>query len=172
MKIYLGCCLMAYFIFACCFDNISGYCDTSVDNKATKWIAPRKNINENIADWKSIEIPKSISVRQVIQSIPNGWNTAYEARAHVLSAITFYDSRPEDRSSLVYAGESRSKNALTLTWRFTPSTDNGIWIQCKYSSTTATLTKQLPIHISSCKVTYDPSIRIDGFPEIKSISCM
>jgi hypothetical protein len=171
MNIFIRCCFVTYCTFACCFDSMNAFCCTLLEKETINFIALQRKTSGNNADWNSVEVPKSISVRQVIQSIPDGWNAAYEARAHVLSAITFYDGPPENRVSLVYADESRSKNSLTLTWRFSPSTDDGIWIEGKYAATAATLTKQMPIHISSCKVTYDPGIRIDGFLEIKSIYC-
>jgi hypothetical protein len=166
-----GCFYIFYGISACCLYSCNGYCSTLLENATRNLIVLRRDFAKNAADFSYLEVPKSISVRQDIQGIPDGWNSTYESRAHVLSAIIFYDGLPEDKASLVYSGESRSKNSLTLTWRFTPSTDNGVWIECKYAATTATLTKQLPIRISSCKITYDPSIRIDGLPEIKSISC-
>jgi len=72
-------------------------------------------------------------------------------------------------ASLVPDEDTRLGKNRTAKWLLQP--DRPYWFACYYSGTSLALSRSLPAALKECDVTYDPSIEIDGMPEIKSIAC-
>jgi hypothetical protein len=121
------------------------------------------------APWKPFAVPPSIAVQQNLQATPEGWSAGLLDRPHVLACITFYDGRPEAMASLVYDQESGAGPKRTFTWRFQPTTPDGIWIECRYAGTRVVLRKRLPEGVRECAVTTNRVVTVDGCEEIERI---
>jgi len=116
--------------------------------------------------------PKSISVKETIEKVPDGWTAGQDkAPKNLLAGITFYDGPPEQEASLVYDSWTKRNGLAYGVWHFTPNASPGVWLSCRYSATSVVLNKKLPAGISECTVTYDPKVTIDGYPEIQKIAC-
>lgn len=116
--------------------------------------------------------PKSISVKQIINNLPQGWKVTYGNENFNLARITFFDGPPEDNASLVYDHISESGDEIQAEWHFKKSNpDRSIWITCNYESTNVVLSKLLPPSVKECKVTYYKDIFTSGSNVIKETKC-
>src|SRR5215471_2213999 len=108
--------------------------------------------------------PASITVKQTIEKVPEGWTAGEDKTPHILAGITFYDGPPEQEASLVYDSWSKRNGLAYGVWHFTPNSPTGTWLSCRYSSTSVILSKRLPAATSECTVTYNPKETVDGLP--------
>jgi len=125
----------------------------------------------SLASADEVRCPSTVGVDQKARSAPDGWSVSYDPSSHPFASVTFYDGRPEESMSLVHDSESKTTTQSAAVWRFLPSTDRRIWIACRYSGTSATLSKALPIDTKTCTVTYSLRETIGGFPAVKKIDC-
>jgi hypothetical protein len=100
-----------------------------------------------------------------------GWKVFFDTTPHRLSRVTFFDGPVEDSASLVPDEDTRLGKTRTAKWLFQPKPERPYWLACYYSRTSLALSRALPEGLKECDVTYNPSVEIDGMPEIKSISC-
>lgn len=100
-----------------------------------------------------------------------GWKEFVDTAPHRLSRVTFFDGPVEDSASLVPDEDTRLGKTRTAKWLLQPKPDRPYWFACYYSGTSLALSRALPAGLKECDVTYNPSIEIDGMPEIKSIAC-
>jgi hypothetical protein len=121
--------------------------------------------------WRRLDLPAAIDVREDARSSPDGWRVAVGNRQHVLASITFFDGRPEDMASLVFDREVKRKDKVTRTWQFDAGWKEGVWMQLGYASTAIMLERQLPKGSAECRVEFDHSITVAGFEQIKSLEC-
>lgn len=122
-------------------------------------------------EWKDFALPPAVETRQEISSVPAGWTALNEAVPNHVAGITVFDGRPEQRASLVPGKEERQKarNRLVLTWRLTPSSDEGTWVSFSYTSTSVVLARPLPKGTTGLRVTYDTAVTVCGLHEIVRI---
>ena len=115
--------------------------------------------------------PKSISVTQTADKVPDGWTAGQDKSPIQLSALTFYDGPPDQEASLAYDSWTKRSGLAYAVWHFTPNSGSGTWLSCHFAGTNVVLSKKLPASTSECTVTYDPKVTIAGNPEIKKIVC-
>jgi hypothetical protein len=115
--------------------------------------------------------PPSVSVKQAVDAVPDGWFAGQDKSPLQLSALTFFDGPPVEEASLAYDSWTKHNGLAHGVWHFTPNTMRGTWLSCHYSGTNVVLNKKLPPSTSECTVTYDPKVTIAGNPEIKKIDC-
>jgi hypothetical protein len=116
--------------------------------------------------------PQTISVDQKIDKVPGGWAASPDRSATtMLAGVTFFSGPPAQNASLKYDRWTERNGLAYALWRFQPKSSDGIWLSCRYSSTSMVLTKQLPAGTSECTVIYDPKVQISGLPEIRKITC-
>jgi hypothetical protein len=114
--------------------------------------------------------PESISVKQTIEKVPEGWTARQGDSPTILEGVTFFSGPPEEQASLVYDKWTRRNGLAYADWHFAKAT-TPIWLACRYASTSIFLARQLPAETSSCTVTYDPNVQVAGSPSIKKIAC-
>jgi hypothetical protein len=114
--------------------------------------------------------PKSISVVQTSENVPQGWTARLDDSPSTLAGITFYSGPPEEEASLAYDQWTKRNGLAYGVWRF-PKSSHRIWLSCHYSFTRIVLGKQLPVETSECTVIYDPKVSVSGLPEIQKITC-
>jgi hypothetical protein len=120
-------------------------------------------------EWKPLNVPQEITTKQEIVTTPEGWVAAKDTLPNRLSTVTIFDGPPEDKASLVYNDEKKSKNKTIASWKFSGATDEHIWITCAYSETNIIIKKQLPVGIKELRVFYDDELKTDGFSTIEKI---
>lgn len=97
-----------------------------------------------------IGCPATIQTEQKA-SAPAPWAVSYGALPIALAQVTIFEGPPSEQASLVYDKEKKLPKEIVLTWNLGPST-RGYWLQCAYSSTTATISRRLPDSVKHCEV--------------------
>ena len=115
--------------------------------------------------------PATVTVSQQLSTPVAGWKAGTDDLPHRLSSITFFDGPPEENASLVNDSTIRGAGKEIALWRFGTGGSRTIWMTCGYSGTSITLSKSLPVGISSCSVTYNPRQQVAGLPLIEQINC-
>lgn len=111
------------------------------------------------------QCPSTVSVSQSATDVPADWQARQQIHVHRLAAVGFYDGNPEEGAALT-PRDAGSR----ATWRFRP--DAKIWMECSYALTSISLVRRLPKGVSVCVAEYNESVRISGYPELKSVKCM
>jgi len=119
---------------------------------------------------QELSCPESISVKQNIEKIPEGWSARPGDSPNLLEGVTFFSGPPEEQASLAYDNWTRRKGLAYAGWHF-PKSMPRIWLSCRYSSTSLVLARQLAAETSQCTVTYDPTVQVAGSPSIRKIDC-
>lgn len=135
---------------------------------AAQWSSPAV---AQASQWRRIELPPAVAVREEIRATPEGWQAAEDNRQRILASATFFDGRPQDMASLVYDREVKRKEKVTRIWRFDAGWKNGVWLQLGYAGTAVVLARQLPHGTTACRVEYDRSVTVEGYEQIQSIEC-
>ena len=117
---------------------------------------------------EEIECPRTVQVRQIATEVPSGFTPAVSAIAPRLSAVTFFDGKPEEEASLVYDRMTPARNGTRAYWHFQPNSH--IWLSCSYSGTSIVLSRPLP-NVNQCMVIYKKDSTVAGLPEIDRIFC-
>jgi hypothetical protein len=115
--------------------------------------------------------PETISVKQTIEKVPQGWTAGQAEDGSTLAGITFFSGPPEERASLVYDKWTKRNGLAYGVWHFQPDPAHRIWVSCRYSGTRVVLAKPLPADTTECTVTYDQNVQVAGEPRIRKISC-
>lgn len=123
------------------------------------------------SQWRQLELPAAVEVREDLRGAPDGWRSSVDDRPHILASITFFDGRPEDKASLVYDAEVKRKGTVVRSWRFYSDWKNGAWVQLGYAGTAVMLAKQLPKDTVECRVEFDRNVSVDGYERIRSVEC-
>ena len=100
-----------------------------------------------------------------------GWTAVVAARRHELANVTVYDGPVEENASLVPDGERKAGRKVEERWKLNPATARGYWLQCHYAATALTLVRALPKGATSCTVTADPAMTLEGRAVIESVIC-
>ena len=120
---------------------------------------------------QEILCPESISVRQTIEKVPEGWTAGQDEVPSTLVGITFFSGPPAERAPLVYDKWTKRNGMAYAVWHFPGKLSSRIWLSCRYSLTRVVLVKQLSVGTSECAVTYDPKELVAGEPKIREITC-
>jgi hypothetical protein len=119
-----------------------------------------------------VQCPKSVSVADPqLTQVMTGWEVFFDPVPHSLSRVTFFEGPVAENSSLAPDSESRSGKSRTAKWLFRTRPERPYWLACYYSATSLALSRALPAGVKGCTIAYNPSVEIDGMPEIESFSC-
>ena len=117
------------------------------------------------AGFESCPSQVEVQPQRIAKTVP-GWSVIASEAPHQLTSITFYDGEPKEKASLAPDETGRQRQVWTLAAQTRP-----YWLSCHYSGTNVVLARPLPPTVKRCEVTYQPSVTIEGMPEIKEISC-
>jgi hypothetical protein len=101
------------------------------------------------------DCPSSLVVGDLREAPPLGWE---RLGAHVESSerrslrrVTFSDGHPREKAFLrPYSSRLEANGDRTDVYRFSPVSNDGIWIVCQYEHTHQTLSR--PLTASTCEV--------------------
>jgi len=113
--------------------------------------------------------PRTIAVTQTPGPAPTGFEAVKSDQPVTLAALTIFDGPPKDLGSL--EPDNGDSGQSFSVWTLSVDRKRGLWVSCIYSSTTIVLQHRLPDTIKSCRVTYDQNSHLDGYDEIKTMSC-
>jgi hypothetical protein len=124
----------------------------------------------SLAAAAGIGCPATIQTEQK-GSAPAPWAVSYGALPIALAQVTIFEGPPSEQASLVYDIEKKLPKEIVLTWNLGPST-HGYWLQCAYSSTTATISRRLPESVKHCEVRLArDSTFVNGQPVVNKAEC-
>jgi hypothetical protein len=117
-----------------------------------------------------ITCPATIQTEQKATA-PAPWTVGYGALPIALAQVTIFEGPPAEEGSLVYDTEKKLPKEIVLTWNLGPS-KRGYWLQCAYSSTTATISRRLPDSVKRCeeRLARDSQF-VNGQPVVNKIEC-
>ena len=113
--------------------------------------------------------PRTIAVTQTAMQTPAGFEAVKSDQPVTLAALTIFDGPPKDLASL--EPDNGDSGQSFSVWTLSADKQRGLWVSCIYSGTTIVLQRRLPDTTTSCRVTYDQNSHIDGYDEIKTMSC-
>ena len=101
------------------------------------------------------DCPSSLVVGDLREAPPSGWERlgAHEesSEPRSLRRVTFSDGHPREKALLrPYSTRSEANGDRTDVYRFSPVSDDGIWIVCQYEHTRQMLFR--PLTASTCEV--------------------
>lgn len=101
-----------------------------------------------------IRCPATITVTQSAVDPPDGWIAVEDPSAARWTSVAFSDGKPDEQVFPAPTETPKQETTLSNVWRFTETTDRGIWLSCRYSGTRVTLSRRLE-NVKQCRVTYD-----------------
>jgi hypothetical protein len=114
-------------------------------------------------------LPDPVTVKQEIASIPAGWQPGLDSGIHRLTRITVYAGKPSIKASLVPDNEGQPGEDTCAIWTFGPKGRDTVWMECAFSGTAITLSKEMPLACREIRVYYSNQIRIDGYQKIRKV---
>jgi hypothetical protein len=118
-----------------------------------------------------IGCPMKIEVSQSLAAAQEGWTDGREKLPTELAGISVFDGPPEQLADLVPDDGADSGDSRSDVWNL-PTNERGYWLTCRYSSTTVTLTRQLPATVTRCEAVYEKQQSfIGGAPVVRSVAC-
>jgi hypothetical protein len=112
-------------------------------------------------DLKRAELAKEVA----------GWRPVLETGRHEVTNVTVYDGPIEEKASLVPDGERKAGKRVQEFWKLDAKNPRGYWLQCHYAATTMSLVKAVPKGATSCTVTVDPGVKLEGMAVIETVVC-
>ena len=113
--------------------------------------------------------PRTIAVTQTPGAPPAGFEAVVSDRPVRLAGLTIFDGPPKELGSL--EPDNGDSGQPFSVWTLSVDKKRGLWVSCVYSGTTIVLQHRLPDTITSCRVTYDQNSHLDGYDEIKTMTC-
>jgi hypothetical protein len=114
-----------------------------------------------------LSCPANVDAAAAVHNPPDGWQTLSPATAksYPLAGASFANGHPQQQAFLKpYSSElirrpssGAPSGTRRMTYRFSGTYDDGIWLLCTYLNTPATLFQRLPKAPTACEVTYPPS---------------
>lgn len=98
--------------------------------------------------------PSVLDVEQTITSTHSGWSLLGTNGRHRFIGVEFSEGPPDQKAILAPSTESYEQSKMISIWIFPPS-NQGYWVSCMYSNTSAVVTQRLEDGISLCEVEYD-----------------
>jgi hypothetical protein len=118
-----------------------------------------------------VSCPMEIDVEEKIAAPQAGWTEGLSGLPTELAGISVFDGPPEEVAQLVPDDGADAADTRSDIWNL-PKNDRGYWLTCRYSSTTVTLTRQLPATVTRCEVAYEKEIHfIGGDTVVRSVAC-
>ena len=124
------------------------------------------------APAQEVRCPASIQPKtsELAQQVP-GWKPVLEPGHHEVTNVTVYDGPIEEKASLVPDGDRKVGKKVQEFWKLDPKNPRGYWLQCHYASTPLTLVRAIPKGATSCVVTADPGLKLEGMAVVESAIC-
>lgn len=106
-----------------------------------------------------VPCPESIVVSQQLAQPVETWEgmDARRDQRHRLRAAAFYDGHPGQMAQLREARFKRANGSGgvdILTFKFSASYPDGIWLACLYEDTSVIVARKLPQDSIACEITY------------------
>jgi hypothetical protein len=118
-----------------------------------------------------VSCPMKIEVEEKLAAPQSGWTEGQSGLPTELAGISVFDGPPEELAELVPDDGTDAADARTDIWNL-PKSDRSYWLICRYSSTTVTLTRQLPASVTRCQAVYEKEIHFaGGDPLVRSTAC-
>jgi hypothetical protein len=118
-----------------------------------------------------VSCPMKIDVDEKLTVPQPGWTEGLSGLPTELAGISVFDGPPEELADLVPDDGVDAADARSDIWNL-PKNDRGYWLTCRYSSTTVTLTRQLPATVTRCEAVYEKEIHfVGGDPVVRSVAC-
>lgn len=118
-----------------------------------------------------VSCPMKIEVEEKIAVPQPGWTEGLSGLPTELAGISVFDGPPEELAELVPDDGADAADTRSDIWNL-PKNDRGYWLTCRYSSTTVTLTRQLPPSVTRCEAVYEKEIHfVGGDPVARSVAC-
>jgi hypothetical protein len=115
--------------------------------------------------------PMKIEVSQSLAAPQDGWTGGQDKLPTELAGISVFDGPPEQLADLVPDDGTETGDSRSDVWNL-PKNERGYWLTCRYSSTTVTLTRQLPATVTRCEAVYEKQQSfIGGAPVVRSVAC-
>jgi hypothetical protein len=115
--------------------------------------------------------PMKVEVSQSLAVSQEGWTSGQDKLPTELAGISVFDGPPEQLADLVPDDGAESGDSRSDVWNL-PTNERGYWLTCGYSSTTVTLTRQLPATVTRCEAVYEKQLSfIGGAPVVRSVAC-
>jgi hypothetical protein len=115
--------------------------------------------------------PMKIEVSQSLAAAQEGWTGGQDKLPTELTGISVFDGPPEQLADLVPDDGADTGDSRSDIWNL-PKNERGYWLTCRYSSTTVTLTRQLPATVTRCEAVYEKQLSfIGGAPVVRSVAC-
>jgi hypothetical protein len=118
-----------------------------------------------------VSCPMKIDVEEKIAAPQPGWTEGLSGLPTELAGISVFDGPPEELADLVPDDGVDAADARSDIWNL-PKNDRGYWLTCRYSSTTVTLTRQLPATVTRCEAVYEKELHfVGGDSVVRSVAC-
>jgi hypothetical protein len=118
-----------------------------------------------------VSCPMKVDVEEKLAAPQAGWTEGLSGLPTELAGISVFDGPPEDLAELVPDDGTDAADARSDIWNL-PRNDRGYWLTCRYSSTTVTLTRQLPPTVTRCEAVYEKEIHfVGGDSVVRSVAC-
>jgi hypothetical protein len=118
-----------------------------------------------------VSCPMKADVEEKLAAPQAGWTEGQSGLPTELAGISVFDGPPEELADLVPDDGVDAADAHSDIWNL-PKNERGYWLTCRYSSTTVTLTRQLPATVTRCEVVYEKEIQfIGGDTVVRSVAC-
>jgi hypothetical protein len=115
--------------------------------------------------------PMKVEVSQSLAAPQEGWTGGQDKLPTELAGISVFDGPPEQLADLVPDDGTDTADTRSDIWTLAKN-ERGYWLTCRYSSTTVTLTRQLPATVTRCEAVYEKQQSfIGGAPVVRSVTC-
>jgi len=115
--------------------------------------------------------PMKIEVSQSLATPQAGWTDGQDKLPTKLAGISVFDGPPEQLAEPVPDDGAETRDSRSDIWTLAKN-ERGYWLTCRYSSTTVTLTRQLPATVTRCETVYEKQLSfIGGAAVVRSVAC-
>jgi len=115
--------------------------------------------------------PMKIGTLQGLTAGAAGWTVGVDNLPTELAGMSIFDGPPDQQADLVPDDGAETGDTRSDIWTL-PKNERGYWATCRYSSTTVTLTRQLPATVTRCEAVYEKQQSfIGGAPVVRSAVC-
>ncbi|MGH6887551.1 MAG: STY0301 family protein [Geminicoccales bacterium] len=118
-----------------------------------------------------VSCPMKIDVEQRLTAPQPGWTEGLSGLPTELAGVSVFDGPPEELAGLIPDAGADAADVTSDIWNLSKN-DRGYWLTCRYSSTTVTLTRQLPATVTRCETVYEKDLHfVGGDPVVRSVVC-
>lgn len=121
---------------------------------------------------QEIRCPQTIETKpQTLAREAPGWKAVARDSRHELVSVTVYDGPLEENASLVPDGARKVGKKVEEFWKLDARNKRGYWLQCQYAATSLTLVRPASRGATSCVVTANPAMTLEGHAVIEAAVC-